>query len=155
MSSEPFRYYLRVRYSECDMQGVVFNARYGEYVDLAMSELLRVTFPDRSLAGDDLEVQLVRQLTEWKAPARSNDVLLATVETTRLGTTSFTLVTRFEEALSSRLIATAETVYVVVDPKTWAKRPLTADERTRLESGGRGKCIDHAGFLMPSTGSHA
>ena len=28
----PFRYYLRVRYIECDAQKVVFNSRYGEYV---------------------------------------------------------------------------------------------------------------------------
>jgi acyl-CoA thioester hydrolase len=37
----PFRYYLRVRYSECDAQKIVFNARYGEYVDLAVSEFMR------------------------------------------------------------------------------------------------------------------
>ena len=29
-----FRYYLRVRYGECDAQKVVFNARYADYVDL-------------------------------------------------------------------------------------------------------------------------
>jgi acyl-CoA thioester hydrolase len=38
---KPFRYYLRVRYSECDSQKVVFNARYGEYVDLAVTEYVR------------------------------------------------------------------------------------------------------------------
>ena len=30
----PFRYYLRVRYIECDAQKVVFNSRYSEYVDV-------------------------------------------------------------------------------------------------------------------------
>src|SRR5262249_24046289 len=30
----PFRYYLRVRYIECDAQKVVFNSRYGEYIDV-------------------------------------------------------------------------------------------------------------------------
>ena len=34
-----FRYYLRVRYGECDAQKVVFNARYADYIDLATTEL--------------------------------------------------------------------------------------------------------------------
>src|SRR3979490_1096372 len=38
---EPFRYYLRVRYIECDAQKVVFNSRYGEYVDVSINEFLR------------------------------------------------------------------------------------------------------------------
>ena len=33
--TSPFRYYTRVRYQDCDAQHVVFNARYGDYVDLA------------------------------------------------------------------------------------------------------------------------
>ena len=39
--SEPFRHRLRVRYNECDPQGVVFNANYLTYFDLTMSELWR------------------------------------------------------------------------------------------------------------------
>ena len=41
--SEPFRHRLRVRYSECDPQGHVFNARYLEYFDIGMTELWRET----------------------------------------------------------------------------------------------------------------
>ena len=36
-----FRYYLRVRYIECDAQKVVFNSRYSEYVDVSINEFLR------------------------------------------------------------------------------------------------------------------
>ena len=39
--TQPFRYYLRVRYQDCDAQHVVFNARYGDYIDLACFEFLR------------------------------------------------------------------------------------------------------------------
>ena len=39
--SLPFRFYFRVRYAECDAQKVVFNARYGDYVDLGFTEFLR------------------------------------------------------------------------------------------------------------------
>ncbi len=33
--SSPFRHLMRVRYSECDLQGVVFNAQYLAYSDSA------------------------------------------------------------------------------------------------------------------------
>lgn len=46
----PFRYYLRVRYGECDAQKVVFNARYGDYVDLASSAAQLRAFRRRAAA---------------------------------------------------------------------------------------------------------
>ena len=42
----PFEFRLRVRYAECDAQGVVFNARYGDYADLVMNEYIRTLFGD-------------------------------------------------------------------------------------------------------------
>ena len=41
MNPSRFSYFLRIRYGECDAQKVVFNSRYGEYVDLAAAEFLR------------------------------------------------------------------------------------------------------------------
>ena len=54
--ADPFRYYLRVRYGECDAQKVVFNARYADYVDLATTEFLRALGQwDTDLAQRDVE----------------------------------------------------------------------------------------------------
>ena len=64
-----FRYYLRVRYIECDAQKVVFNSRYSEYVDVSINEFLRAIGVCRVPRGR-LDFQLVKQTVEWKAPAR-------------------------------------------------------------------------------------
>ena len=40
----PFVHRLRVRYHECDAQGVVFNANHVAYVDVALTELWRAVF---------------------------------------------------------------------------------------------------------------
>ena len=40
----PLRHRLRVRYGECDAQGVVFNAPYLAWFDVAMTELWRAAF---------------------------------------------------------------------------------------------------------------
>ena len=69
--TEPFRYYLRVRYQDCDAQHVVFNSRYSEYADLVSFELMRAALP-RPADGFDgtFELQTVRQAIEWRSPAR-------------------------------------------------------------------------------------
>jgi hypothetical protein len=49
----PFCYYLRVRYSECDPQKVVFNSRYSDYVDTASTEFFKaIGFCDAVASGE-------------------------------------------------------------------------------------------------------
>ena len=146
--TEPFRYYLRVRYGECDAQKVVFNARYAEYVDLAVTEFARAAGFGAELISGEIDYQLVRQTLEWKAPARFDDVLEIAVRALRLGTTSFTLGCEFRIAGQDAVIATAETVYVLVDPAL-VKRPLPAEFRAALEAGAAGGTTDHAGHRPP------
>lgn len=148
MSQSPhFRYYLRVRYSECDAQKVVFNARYGDYVDLATSEFLRALGYGEQLFSGELDFQLVKQTTEWKAPARFDQVLEVSVYAKALGNTSFTLAADFRIAGEERVIVTAETVYVLVKQHTLEKTPIPPDLRAALEQGGAGRVTDHAGFF--------
>jgi acyl-CoA thioester hydrolase len=147
----PFRYYTRVRYQDCDAQAVVFNARYGDYVDLAITEFLRASFPGRDPFDGSFEVQVVRQLIEWKAPARFNQVLEIAVRVSRFGTTSFTVAFDLRVAGTPDAIVTAELIYVVVDGQTWKKRAMTPDERNRLETGATGKITDHGGYYPIQT----
>jgi acyl-CoA thioester hydrolase len=142
-----FRYYLRVRYGECDAQKVVFNARFGEYIDLAATEYLRaVGFGDQVIQGT-LDYQLVKQTIDWKSSARFDQVLEIAVATARLGNTSFALHTEFRSAGEGVLIASADTVYVLVDAATLQKRSLPADFRAALERGAPGRATDHANYL--------
>ena len=143
----PFRYYLRVRYQDCDAQRVVFNSRYSDYADLASLEFLRAALP-RPTDGLDgtFEIQVVRQVIEWKSPARFDDVLEVSAWVSRIGTTSFTLSTEMRRAGEPAVLATTETTYVQVDHRTFAKRAIAPDMRAALEAGARGKTTDHAGY---------
>lgn len=141
-----FRYYLRVRYQECDAQKVVFNSRYGDYVDLAVGEFFRAIGYGEPMVSGELDYQLVKQTTEWKAPARYDDVLEIGVKALKLGTTSFTLGVEFRVAGRPDVIAAVETVYVLVDSKALAKKPLPDDLRARLQQGAD-TATDHAAYL--------
>ena len=154
-TSHSFRYLLRVRYAECDAQKVVFNSRYGDYIDLAVTEFMRVLGYASLLIDGGLDYQLVKQTLEWKAPARFDQVLAVSVRAARLGTTSFTLATEFRIHGQERLLAQGETVYVLVDAGSLEKRPLPDDVRAALEQGAPGAVVDHAGALqvrLPSDG---
>jgi acyl-CoA thioester hydrolase len=146
--SNPFRYYLRVRYGECDAQKVVFNSRYSDYVDVSVNEYLRASGLLGEFIYGDLDFQLVKQTVEWKAPARFDQVLELSIAPTRLGNTSFTLKTDFRIAGEERVIVTAETVYVLVDAKTLTKLSIPDHVRHALQSGAAGRSVDHAAHLV-------
>jgi len=143
----PFRYYLRVRYIECDAQRVVFNSRYAEYVDVSVTEFLRAAGVLHEFVHGDLDFQLVKQTVEWKAPARYDEVLELSVTPKHLGNTSFTMLTEFRIADppgNERVIVTVETVYVMVDARTLTKMPLPDRIRAALQNGASGRQTDHA-----------
>ena len=144
---EGFRYYLRVRYVECDAQKVVFNSRYSEYVDVSINEFLRAAGVLPAFLEGRLDFQLVKQTVEWKAPARFDQVLELSIVTVRLGTTSFTISTTFRIAGEHAPIVIAETVYVLVDAQTLTKLPLPDSLREALSHGAAGQVTDHAAFL--------
>jgi acyl-CoA thioester hydrolase len=147
MSTDRFKYFLRVRYGECDAQKVVFNARYADYVDLATAEFLRALGYEHEIQTAELDYQLVKQTLEWRAPARYDQVLEISVAAKHLGTTSFTFQSEFRIAVAEAIIATAETVYVHVDTKTLKKQPLPGLMRERFTAGAPGVVVDHAAYL--------
>lgn len=146
--TQPFRYYLRVRYQECDQQRVVFNARYADYADLACCEFLRAALPRPTDIHDGtFECQTVRQVIEWTAPARLDDVLEISMRASRIGTTSFTLSAEMRRAGATDPLVTTETTYVHVDAKTFRKQEIPPAMRAALEAGAAGRVTDHAGYL--------
>jgi len=147
-AAAPFRLLLRVRYNECDAQGIVFNARWSDYADIASGEYVRALFGSVHPAETGLDWRLVKQTIEWQAPARYDDVLELGVRTLRVGTTSFALETRFVRHADRAPLAAIETVCVMVD-HAGGKRPIPAEARAALERGAPGVIVDHAGATPP------
>ncbi len=120
---EPLAVPLRVRYAECDMQGVVFNAHYLAWFDLALTELWRAAFGhyDAMLArGVDLVVAEAR--IRFIASARFDDALELTIGVAHLGTTSVR--TEYRVRRAGTALAEGEMVHVFVERETLAKTPI-------------------------------
>ena len=73
--SEPFRHRLRVRYNECDPQGVVFNANYLTYFDLTMGELWRELGGYQAMVDAGVDMVVAEATIRYLAPLRFDDEL--------------------------------------------------------------------------------
>jgi acyl-CoA thioester hydrolase len=143
---EQFCYLLRVRFYECDAQNVVFNARYGDYVDTAATEFFRVMFGNyKNLIEQGIDSQVVKLSTQWRSSAQFDDVVAITVKTTHMGNTSFTLSAEFYDYATGREIAVSDITYVLIDTKLMQKMPIPEDMREKLLAGAPGVLTNHAG----------
>ena len=80
--TDKFTLLLRVRYGECDAQQVVFNARYADYIDIAMTEYFRAAVGGfHVLLDQGLDNQVVSLHIDWLSSAKFDDVLAIEVKT--------------------------------------------------------------------------
>ena len=128
---EPFRHTLRVRWGECDEQGVVYFVNYAEYVDLALTELWRERvrpYPEMVASGTDLMV--VAMDTTFRRPARFDDEVDVVLEVARLGETSLTSAWRVERA--GEVLCSGTITHVCIDPAEQVKKRIPDDLRAAL-----------------------
>jgi len=89
--SKPFSHQLRVRWNEADPQGVVFNANYLIYADVAGTEYFRALGADASNIEDFLQLYVVDAHLAFKSPAKPDDLITCQVTPTRVGNSSLQL----------------------------------------------------------------
>ena len=71
---------MKVRDYECDLQGVVNNARYLHYMEHARHEFLRAQGLDfAALAAEGIDLMLVRTEVDYRRPLRPGDVFTVSV----------------------------------------------------------------------------
>lgn len=120
---EPFRYELRVRYGECDPQGVVFNANYLAYFDHSINELLRAAAGSyQAMVARGVDIVVAEAQLRFRAPARFDDELMVEIAVTHLGTTSIGSEHRISR--DGQLLVEGTLRHVMVDPQALTKTPI-------------------------------
>jgi acyl-CoA thioester hydrolase len=127
-----FVHELRVRYGECDPQGIVFNANYLAYFDHTVSELWRASAIGSwtAMVQRGVDVVVGEANLRFRAPARFDDVLAIRARVAQFGTTSLTL--QLEIHREEELLIEGWLRQVFVDAKTWEKTPIPAWVRDAL-----------------------
>ena len=140
MKRSDFRFLdsLRVRWSEVDMQKIVFNGHYLMYFDTAVAGYWRALAMPYHDTMEHLQGDLfVRKATlEYEASARYDDQLAVGIRCGRIGNSSLV----FSAAVfrGERRLVHGELVYVFADPATQTSRPVPTALRdlfTAFEAG--------------------
>ena len=120
----PLTYKLRVRYGECDAQGVVFNAHFLAYFDIGITELFRAAFGTlggyQAMVDRGVDMVVAEAGLRYYRPAHFDDELTLEVAVARLGTTSIT--TSYRVLRDGELLVDGTLRHVLVDPKGLIER---------------------------------
>ena len=132
------RHTIRVRYAECDAQGVVFNAHYLAFFDLALTELWRASFGSyAAMVERGVDVVVAEAVVRFRRPAAFDELLDLEIAVTRLGTTS--MATSHRITRGGELVVEGEMVHVFVSTDGAGKTPIPEWIRQQLaEPAARG-----------------
>ena len=119
----------RVRYSEIDAQGIVFNAHYLTYFDVTITEYLRALAYDYDgmVATTGLDFHLVKATVEYKQPIPKDAEIEVGIACGRIGTSSVTWVLAIFPKDGDDLFATGEIVWVCSRVGAHKSHPLPED----------------------------
>jgi acyl-CoA thioester hydrolase len=127
----PFRHRIRVRFNECDGQGVVFYANYLMYFDVAMTELWREAFGDgyAGMIANGTDAMVAEANIRYRAAARFDDELDLVAKVTRIGTTSSVTHLTAERVSDGAVLAEGDLRHVFIDPGTLEKKEIPPEVR--------------------------
>ena len=126
-----FQTSIRVRWMECDRQGIVFNGAYMDYLEVGQAEYFRnLGFSIYRIAQQGyFDSAVVKVEIEYKAPARVDDMLDLHVRVSHIGNTSLILNIEIYPQDSETLLTTIQSVYVGYHTDTGATWPVPDEMR--------------------------
>ena len=128
-----FHHDIRVRFADTDLQAIVFNANYLTFYDVAWTEYFRALgFTWQGMIESGVDTVLARTTLEFKSPARFDEILEVYVRVSRIGNTSLTFDFEIYPRGEDRLVNSASSLYVCVDPRTLQKIPVPEGMRRSI-----------------------
>ena len=128
MAKSDFRFMtsVRVRWMECDAQGIVYNGAYLGYLEIAQAEYYRnLGFAIYIIPQSGyFDFAVVKSTQEFKSPAKVDEIIELHVRVSNIGNTSLTLNLEIYPEGGDRLLTSIETVYVGYDAATESSRPV-------------------------------
>ena len=124
---------VRVRWAECDPQGVVFNAHYLAYVDDTITAMWRAAFGGYDvMLGRGVDIVVAEANLRFRGSARFDEVVAIEATVVHLGTTSLGTAYRFLRG--DELLVEAQLRHVFVTAGTAEKTLIPGWARQGLEA---------------------
>ena len=130
--SSPVRYTRKVRYSDTDALGHVFNGNYFVYFDDVITDYLDLVMGG-PISEQDYRFVLARAECDFRSSGEFGETLVTAVRADKVGNTSVTFALEVTDEASGRLVAQGKEIYVVVDAKTMRPVPVPGELREAIE----------------------
>lgn len=123
----------KIRYSDCDPQGIVFNGNYARYWDDALTDWFEEAgFAGPGLAGLGVDVVTAHMEIDFEASASLGDTLQTRIVVEGHGNTSMTVGITTRRLSDGVVVATGREVIVFVDPAELRPTPVPEEVKSRL-----------------------
>ena len=131
-----FIHTLRVRWRECDVQGIAYYGSYLDFIDVAQAEYFRnLGILTHNIGARKLfDLAVVKVTLEYKSPAKIDDLIDVHIRVQKMGSTS--MVKRWEiyRAGTNKLLASGETISVNYESVSGESRQLPDKIRRDIET---------------------
>ena len=121
----PVVYDRKLRFSDCDVQGIVYNPTYLMYWDDAFTDYMDAigcSWDHMVANGDD--VVLARTEIDYRRSAGMGQVVRTTVRVAKIGRTSISFECRTVDAETGETLVEGRQIQVIVDHETMRPKPV-------------------------------
>ena len=121
----PVTYRRKMRFSDTDAQGIVFNGNYATYIDDAVTDYCEsLGFKWSEFQEKGYDMVLGRSEIDFRSAARYGDVLVTGARIARIGKTSVIFTVKSWIEGDERTVIDAKLVQVIVDRATFAPKAV-------------------------------
>lgn len=137
MPKSDFKFFhrMRVRWKECDVQGIVYYGSYLDFIDVAQAEYYRNLgiLPYTEEYRKTFDLAAVKVTLEYKGSAKMDDLIDVYIAVRRIGRTSIVKQSEIYRSSTKDLLVTGETISVNFDSSVGQSRPIPTKIRNIIE----------------------
>ncbi|GAB6171244.1 tol-pal system-associated acyl-CoA thioesterase [Paradesulfitobacterium aromaticivorans] len=120
-----FAFKQRVRYQHVDVQGIVYHARYIDFLEGGRMEYFRnIGITSKNMIEKGYDFVNVEIHCYYKKPAHLDEVILINTKLSWIRNSSFCFEYVLQEQKSGNILVTANSLHVMVDSHTYRPRRI-------------------------------
>ena len=130
-----FKHTLRVRWRECDIQGIAYYGSYIDFIDVAQAEYFRNLGILTHQANDRkvFDLAAVKVTLEYKSPARMDELIDIFFRVEKIGRTSIDVRSEIYRSDTDELLCSGQSISVNFDSELGKSRDVPAEIRDIID----------------------
>jgi acyl-CoA thioester hydrolase len=130
-----FKHTLRVRWKECDIQGIAYYGSYIDFIDVAQAEYFRNLGILTHQANDRkvFDLAAVKVTLEYKSPARIDELIDIFLRVEKIGRTSIDKRSEIYRSDTDELLCSGQSISVNFDSELEKSRDVPAEIRAIID----------------------